>query len=70
MFRAAHVMILNKIDLLPHIDFDVARVVSNAVQVNPGIIVLQLSAVSGEGLEAWYAWLRMETANVRAPAFG
>jgi len=69
MFRAAQVMILNKTDLLPHVAFDVAQVVSNAMQVNPGLVVLRLSAVSGEGLEGWYDWLRMEAANVRADAF-
>jgi len=58
MFRAAALMILNKIDLLPHVDFDVAAAVANARQVNPNIGLLQLSAKTGAGLETWYAWLR------------
>ena len=69
MFRAAEVMILNKIDLLPHVDFDVARAVENALQVNPRINVFQLSARTGEGLEAWYAWLRGEMEALRDAAF-
>ena len=58
MFRAAAVMVLNKIDLLPHLDFDVQAAVRNARMVNPQIQVFQLSAKSGEGLAAWYAWIR------------
>lgn len=60
MFRAADVMILNKIDLLPHVDFDVTRAIENARKVNPEITVLQMSARTGEGLDAWYGWLRRE----------
>ncbi len=60
MFQAADIMILNKIDLLPHVEFDVRRCLENARQVNPGIRVFRLSATSGEGLEDWYAWLRRE----------
>jgi hydrogenase nickel incorporation protein HypB len=69
MFRAAEIMILNKIDLLPHVDFDLARAIANAIQVNPDIIAVQLSARTGEGLEAWYAWLRQESAAVGDAAF-
>ncbi|PXV65696.1 hydrogenase nickel incorporation protein HypB [Sinimarinibacterium flocculans] len=58
MFRAASVMLLNKIDLLPHLRFDVARCIACAREVNPGIHVMQVSAYSGEGLQEWYAWLR------------
>jgi hydrogenase nickel incorporation protein HypB len=58
MFRAAEVMVLNKIDLLPHVDFDVDAAIANARAVNPDIAVLRLSARTGEGLEAWYGWLR------------
>ena len=50
-------MILNKIDLLPHLDFDLARAVANARQVNPEIASLCVSARTGEGFENWYEWL-------------
>jgi hydrogenase nickel incorporation protein HypB len=69
MFRAAEIMILNKIDLLPHVDFDMARAIANAIQVNPNIATIQVSARTGEGLEAWYEWLRQEFAAVGAAAF-
>ncbi len=57
MFRAASLMLLNKCDLLPHLDFDVALAIEHARRVNPAIEVLQVSAKSGSGLDAWLAWL-------------
>jgi hydrogenase nickel incorporation protein HypB len=65
MFRAAEVMILNKIDLLPYVDFDAERAIAYAREVNPDITVMRVSARSGEGLEAWYGWLRRELAAAR-----
>ena len=70
MFRAADLMILNKIDLLPHVDFDVSRAIANATRINPEIATLKLSARTGEGLDAWYAWLRREAAAVAGAVFG
>ena len=69
MFAAAEIMILNKIDLLPHVDFDVDAAIANARAVNPDITVLPVSTRSGEGLDAWYAWLRRELVAARAAAF-
>jgi len=57
MFHAAGMMVLNKTDLLPHLDFDVAACVANARRVNPDIVVLQLSARTGEGMDSWLAWI-------------
>lgn len=57
MFRASGLMILNKIDLLPHVEFDIDTCIGYARRINPDIEVLQLSAATGEGLDAWYAWL-------------
>ena len=71
MFEAADLMLIHKIDLLPHVDFDVARCIDAARQVHPGLQILQLSARSGEGLESWYEWLRLQHAARqigRAPA--
>ena len=68
MFRAAAVMLLNKIDLLPHLDFDVAAAIKNARMVNPEIKVLQVSAKSGEGLQAWYGWIRDQARTAREAA--
>ena len=57
MFRAATLMIINKMDLLPYVDFDVERCKAFARQVNPGIEILELSCRSGAGLQEWYKWL-------------
>jgi hydrogenase nickel incorporation protein HypB len=57
MFAAAQLMILNKIDLLPHLDFDVQRCLDYAHQVNPQLQIIQLSARDGTGLDAWIDWL-------------
>ncbi|HSV28275.1 MAG TPA: hydrogenase nickel incorporation protein HypB [Candidatus Omnitrophota bacterium] len=57
MFHAAGMMILNKTDLLPHLDFDVEQCIANARRVNPDIVVLQLSARTGEGMDEWLAWI-------------
>ncbi len=69
MFGAASIMILNKIDLLPYVEFDVARAIANAKQINPDIVVLRLSGRTGEGFEAWYEWLRREVDALRDAAF-
>ncbi|OIQ72124.1 hydrogenase isoenzymes nickel incorporation protein HypB [mine drainage metagenome] len=58
MFRAASVMLLNKTDLLPHLNYDVAAAVADAHRVNPGIRVIELSAVSGAGMDQWLTFLR------------
>jgi hydrogenase nickel incorporation protein HypB len=58
MFHAADLMLLNKVDLLPHLNFDVAQCIENAKRVNPRIKVLQVSATSGEGMDDWYGWLK------------
>jgi hydrogenase nickel incorporation protein HypB len=69
MFGAAAIMILNKIDLLPYVEFDVARAIANAKQINPDIVVLRLSGRTGEGFEGWYEWLRKEIDAMRDAAF-
>jgi len=66
MFAAADLMILNKIDLLPYLDFDVDACVGFARRVNPGIRVIQLSALRGAGMQEWIDWI--ETARPARPA--
>ena len=63
MFAAASLMLLNKVDLLPHLKFDVERCLDFAKRVNPGIQVLRTSAVTGEGLDSWLAWIETERAK-------
>ena len=60
MFAAADLLLLNKTDLLPHLDFDVKQCLEYARRINPDLVVLQLSARTGEGLTAWLDWLRAE----------
>jgi len=57
MFRAADLMLLNKVDLLPYLQFDVAQCIANARRVNPKIQILQLSASTGDGMNQWLAWI-------------
>jgi len=57
MFYAASLMLLNKIDLLPHLSFDLGRCLGNARRINPAIEILQVSATSGQGMQAWLAWI-------------
>lgn len=58
MFRASALMLLNKIDLLPHVSFDVERCIGFARRVRPDIETIPISATRGDGLERWYGWLR------------
>jgi hydrogenase nickel incorporation protein HypB len=60
MFRASDVMLLNKIDLLPHLSFDVERCFGYAREVNPRLRIMSISATRGDGLSEWYAWLRTQ----------
>ncbi|MBD3612913.1 MAG: hydrogenase nickel incorporation protein HypB [Hydrogenovibrio crunogenus] len=57
MFAASSVMLLNKVDLLPYLDFDVDACIRYAQKVNPEIEVIQVSAKSGEGMDDWVNWL-------------
>jgi len=72
MFAAADLMLLNKADLLPHLEFDMTACVAMALRVNPRIQVLTVSARTGEGLAAFYAWIEarapMMVGSVGAPA--
>jgi hydrogenase nickel incorporation protein HypB len=69
MFRAAHLMLLNKIDLAPHVDFDIGRATANARRINPDLQVLSVSARTGEGMADWEAWIARAHEDVRAGVF-
>ncbi len=60
MFRAAEILLLNKIDLLPHLDFDIELCKEYALSVNPKIKIIEISARQGSGLNIWYDWLRKQ----------
>jgi hydrogenase nickel incorporation protein HypB len=72
MFAAADLMLISKADLIPHVDFDIARTIEYARRVNPRIEVLVVSARTGEGMQGFYAWIarRTETADAGAKAAG
>ena len=62
MFHAADLMILNKIDLLPYLDFDLEQCIQYAKHVNPRIKIIQLSAKTGAGMESWIQWIKASRA--------
>jgi hydrogenase nickel incorporation protein HypB len=68
MFAAADLMLLNKADLLPHLTFDVGACLANALRVNPNLQTLIVSAQTGEGLAAFYAWVEARAARAAAQA--
>jgi hydrogenase nickel incorporation protein HypB len=61
MFRDADLVLLSKIDLLPYLDFDAERHAADLKRVSPRAAVLAVSATTGEGLPAWYDWLRQRS---------
>ena len=65
MFHAADLLIVNKVDLLPHLDFDVDAAIAFAHRVRPGLEVLRVSARTGEGFDAWIDWLARGVAGAR-----
>ena len=66
LFHAADLLLVNKVDLLPHLDFDVEAAVAFAHRVRPGLEVIRVSATTGVGFEAWLAWLDRGVAAARA----
>jgi len=58
MFQEADCLLITKMDLAPHLDVDVNRIVANVRQMNPDCTIIAVSAKTGEGLEAWFEWLR------------
>jgi hydrogenase nickel incorporation protein HypB len=67
MFRACELVLVNKIDLLPHLDFDLDRFLHNVEKVNPGAERILVSAQTGEGVERWREWLAGIPARAEAP---
>ncbi|MBC7223988.1 MAG: hydrogenase nickel incorporation protein HypB [Anaerolineae bacterium] len=65
IYRGIHALVLNKTDLLPYVEFDVARFRRGIEVLNPGVAFFPLSCKTGEGLEAWVAWLEGALEEVR-----
>ena len=68
MFAAADLLLINKIDLLPYVDFDVAACVAYARRARPGIEAIEVSATTGAGMARWYAWIESARKAGRAAA--
>src|SRR5579875_161943 len=66
MFRAVDVVLLNKIDLVPYLDVDVDSYTAHVREVNPTATILPVSARTGDGMSAWFAWLRRFAAGSSA----
>lgn len=66
MFAVADLMLVTKADLLPHLTFDVDRMVAYARQIKPGLKVIQLSSVTGEGFAEWLDWINAQVAAAAA----
>ncbi|SHJ04728.1 hydrogenase nickel incorporation protein HypB [Cycloclasticus pugetii] len=60
IFYAADLMIINKIDLLPYVDFNMDQCVAYAKQINPNLIIIELSATKGDGLSEWMQWIKTQ----------
>lgn len=58
LFHLAKAMLINKIDLLPYVDFSLDKARSHATRLNPDLAVMEISCRAGTGLDAWYDWLR------------
>ena len=61
MFHTADICIINKMDLLPYLNFDVEKLKDYALQVNHHLEFFEVSATTGEGMEKWYKWLKNQT---------
>ncbi|MBX2961230.1 MAG: hydrogenase nickel incorporation protein HypB [Cyclobacteriaceae bacterium] len=63
MFAGSQLCIINKIDLLPYLKFDLPKLIEYAKRINPQLEFIELSCSSGEGLEQWYTWLKRQLAT-------
>ena len=67
MFRNADVVLITKIDLLPHLPVDLDAIRRNILSINPDATVIEVSALTGEGLEDWHRWVRHALAQRKSP---
>lgn len=66
MFRKAKVLLINKIDLLPYTNFNMAKIKEDALNINPNLKIFEISCQTGEGLEAWFVWLKKQVIKKKA----
>ena len=65
MFRKAKVLLVNKIDLLPYTNFNMSKIKEDALNINPNLKIFEISCQTGEGLEAWFVWLKEQVKKKR-----
>jgi len=63
MFQEADCLLITKMDLAPHLDVDVDRIIANVRQMNPHVKIIPTSVKTGEGLDIWYEWVQAQTVN-------
>ena len=68
MFRQADVVLITKVDLLPHLPVELAAIRRNIHSINPNATVIEVSALTGEGLDAWHLWVRQAITSRIPPA--
>ena len=68
MFRQADVVLITKIDLLPYLPVELEQIRRSIHSINPNASVIPVSALSGEGIDVWHAWLRSARQNTLQPA--
>ncbi|PPT07974.1 [NiFe] hydrogenase nickel incorporation-associated protein HypB [Geitlerinema sp. FC II] len=68
MFQEADCLLVTKIDLAPHLDLEIDRIAENVRQMNPHVAIFPVSAKTGEGLNAWFNWVRLQVALRQQPA--
>jgi len=66
MFHESSVLLINKIDLLPYVDCRVKKIREDALKINPGLAIFEISCKTGEGLEGWYNWIREKVKDKEA----
>ncbi len=70
MFHESKVLLINKTDLLPYVDCDIEVIKKEALRINPRMTLFEISCKTGEGLDAWYSWLKETVENRRADLKG
>jgi hydrogenase nickel incorporation protein HypB len=66
MFREADCLLITKTDLAPYLDVDLNQIEANVRQINPNVTIIPVSAKTGEGLDAWFSWVRSTVASYQA----
>ena len=61
MFRESQVLLISKVDLLPHLRCDIEKIKEAARSINPDLIIFEISAYTGQGLDDWHNWIREQT---------